>query len=55
MAALAWVIGVLFSIILFMCVIGGLLCLVEWIVEIKHKCKVDNEKMKAKVPDEGNV
>ena len=39
MAALAWVIGILFAIILFGIVISGILFVIDWVIEIKHKCK----------------
>ena len=41
MSALAWVIGILIAIILFGVVLMGILCIVEWIVEIKLKARVD--------------
>jgi hypothetical protein len=37
MDILAWVIGVLFAIILFGIVVGGILVLIEWILDLKHK------------------
>jgi len=36
MDILAWVIGVLFAIILFGIVVGGILVLIEWILDLKH-------------------
>ena len=43
MDILAWVIGIMFAIIMFMIICGGLLIGIEWIVDIKHKTKKEGE------------